>query len=298
MLEFLKFLVVASVAGFFVLQSIGRTKNKHGENEFSLKIPPMITGGVALIAFMIGMSSFGTLGAGERGVVLRLGAVTGRVLQPGLYGVIPVIESVHAMDVQIQKEMQKCQAVSKDMQQVTTEVAINYSYDPDKVPTIYKTLGDRARDRVIDPAIQEAVKATTAKFSAEQLIAVRHEVKDVLELELSTRLAENGILVEAVSLTDFAFTADFTEAIEQKVTATQNALKAENDLKRVRFEADQAVATARGEAEAIRIKVAAIKEQGGEEYVKLKAIEKWNGSVPQWVTGGGAVPFINMAGPK
>jgi regulator of protease activity HflC (stomatin/prohibitin superfamily) len=284
------------IVGLFVLKSI---RNKNGD--VSINLPTVATGVLTLMLALVGLSSFGTLGAGEHGVVLRFGGVTGRVLEPGLYGVMPVIESVHAMDVRIQKESQKVLAASKDLQSVTTEVAVNYSLDPTKVANTYRTLGDNVRATIIDPSIQEAVKSVTAKFNAEKLIAERHSVKDMLTEELTTRLAVNGILVEAVSITDFAFSVDFMEAIEAKVTATQQALKAENDLKTKQFERDQAIATAQGQAEAIRIQAQAIQNQGGKEYVTLKAIEKWDGSVPQWVMGGSSgqspIPFIQLAPP-
>lgn len=302
MLEFLKFAALIGVAAAFALAAIKRRATERGRTETFISIPIVTAGVLVFIAALIGVSSFGTLGAGERGVVLRFGGVTGRVLTPGLYGVMPIIEGVHSMNVQVQKETAKAAAVSKDMQQVTTEVALNYSLAPESVAKVFASIGDSYRERIIDPAIQEAVKATTAKYTATELVTARHTVKEVLMQELTDRLGTHGILVDGVSLTDFAFTAEYMKAIEEKVTATQQAMKAENDLKTVQFEAQQRVEQARAEAEAIRIQAQAIQSQGGREYVTLKAIEKWDGSVPQWVMGGSngqsPIPFIQITPPQ
>lgn len=144
------------------------------------------------------------------------------------------------------------------------------------------------------PSVQEAVKATTARFDAERLIVERPLVRDAIEGALKDRLARHGILFDQISITDFKFSPDFTEAIESKVVAVQQALQAENDLKRIKTLAEGAVATAKGNAEAIKIQAEAIQRQGGEEYVRLQAIAKWNGQMPTWMAGGQAMPFIGV----
>ena len=107
--------------------------------------------------------------------------------------------------------------------------------------------------RIIKPAIQEAVKAATARFTAEELITRRPEVRDAISKGLEERLVRFGIHAQAMSITDFAFSKSFNEAIEEKVTATQQVLKAERDLQRVRLEAQQQIEQARAQAEALRI---------------------------------------------
>jgi len=261
-----------------------------------IHIPTIVAGVVALIVAGLLMTSFGALGAGERGVVLQFGATTGRVLQPGIYAVVPLIESVHAVDVQVQKEeVNKATAVSHDLQQVWTNVALNYYVRPEGVSILYKTVGDAYKNRIIDPAVQEALKAVTARFSAEDLIARRNEAKVELVMEIQNRLATHNIVVDAVSLTDFQFTEEFTNAIEAKVTAAQLALKAENDLDRVRFESEQRLNRAEAEAKSIEIQARAIQNQGGAEYVRLQAISKWDGKLPVNMYGSAPVPFLNIA---
>lgn len=283
------------IAVLITLAAFAKMAIKTKADSFTLNVPLLIGGVISAVILSVFMSSFGTIGAGERGIVLRWGAVTGRTVEPGLYLVTPLIESVHKVNVQVQKETTKALAVSKTIQSVATEVALNYSISPALVGRLYANVGEDFKTRIIDPAIQEAVKAVTAQYDTENLIAQRHIVKENLTADLKARLEPLGILVEAVSITDFQFTPEFSQAIEQKMTATQQALRAQNDLKRVEFEAQQRVAQAEGEAKAIQIQAAAIQSQGGAEYVRLKAIEKWNGALPTNMYAGTPVPFINIA---
>lgn len=232
-----------------------------------------------------------SIDSGERAIVRNFGSVSG-VWDDGLHFKIPFIQKVTVIDVRTRKAHAPAQAASSDMQRVTTEVALNYHLNPEKLEEIYTKTGLDIEDRIIDPRIQEVVKAVTAKFQADKLLIQREIVKGEIETLLKTSLLPYNIVVEAVQITDFKFSEQYNSAIEAKQTAEQNAQKAKNDLERIKVEAEQKVATAQAEAEAIRIQANAIKEQGGEEYVQMKAIEKWNGQLPTY--SGGAVPFINI----
>ena len=155
-------------------------------------------------------------------------------------------------------------------------------------------IGKEYRERIIDPALQEAVKSATALYTAEELITKRPEVKDTIKTLLVERLSQEYILVDEFSIVNFDFSPSFNQAIEAKVTAEQNALASKNKLEQVKYEAEQRIATAKGEAEAIRIQADAIQSQGGAEYVNLKAIEKWNGVLPSYMMGNGTVPFVTI----
>jgi regulator of protease activity HflC (stomatin/prohibitin superfamily) len=257
-------------------------------------VAPKTIIGVALVIILLLMiywlSPFGTIPAGERGIHLRFSAVTGKVFGEGLYFVIPLIESVQAMDIKIQKEEMKSDAASKDLQTVHSVVALNYHVDPDKVAEIYQRVGLQYKDRIIDPAMQEAIKASTAKFTAEELITKREEVRDDIKTQLRTRLKERDILVDEFNIVNFEFSKVFNDAIEAKVTAEQQALAARNKLEQIKFEADQKVAEARGKAEAITIESDALRSNP--QILQLRALEKWNGTLPQVTSGG--VPFINL----
>ncbi|MBI2543454.1 MAG: prohibitin family protein [Candidatus Aenigmarchaeota archaeon] len=230
------------------------------------------------------------IGPGQRGVLLEFGRVTGEVYGEGLHIIIPIVHNVPIMDVRTQKYESDATAASKDLQDTYTKVALNYHLSPDNVNEIYQTLGPAYADRYISPAIQEVVKASTAKFNAEELITQRPIVKDTIEEGLKERLNSRGIIVETVSITDFQFSKQFTEAIESKVTAQQLALKAENDLKRIKIEAQQAIEKAKGESEAIRI----INEEleKSPQYIEFLATQKWDGKLP--LVTGDATPFIQI----
>ncbi len=230
--------------------------------------------------------------AGERGVVLRLGSID-RVLDEGFHFTIPFVEKVKVLNVQTQKEQVGANSASKDLQTVSTTVALNYNLNPEQVGLIWQKIGPDYKDRVVAPAIQEAVKAATAKFTAEQLVTQRSAIRDEIKLNLVERLKLAYINVSDVSIVNFEFSKAFDQAIEAKVTAEQNALAAENKLEQVKFEAEQRITQAKGEAEAIRIQAEAIQNQGGAEYVNLKWVERWNGSLPTYMMGD-AMPLLNI----
>jgi len=244
--------------------------------------------GLLLLLFVF--SPFGTIAAGERGIHLRFTALTGKVFGEGLYFRIPLIESVQMMDIKIQKVETIAAAASKDLQTVHSTVALNFHIDPDRVSKIYQSVGLQYRERIIDPAMQEAIKGSTAKFTAEELITKRELVRDDIKNQLRTKLKEHDILVDEFNIVNFEFSKVFNEAIEAKVTAEQQALAAKNKLEQIKFEAEQKVAEARGKAEAITIESNALRSNP--QILELRALEKWNGVLPQ-VTGG-ATPFINL----
>lgn len=250
----------------------------------------IIGGIVGLVVLVILLSSLGTVGAGERGIKTRFSAVTNKVLGEGLYFKMPFIENVIVVDVKTQKEESDASAASKDLQTVNSKVALNYSVRPDAVAKLYQDVGIDYKIRLIDPAIQESVKASTAKFTAEELITKREEVKEDIKIAITQRLSNNGILVENFSIINFDFSKSFNEAIEAKVTAEQNALAAKNKLAQVQYEAQQAIEAAKGKAEAIRVESQALSSNPA--IIQLRAIEKWNGVLPT-VTGGN-IPLINI----
>lgn len=252
----------------------------------------IVYGVVGVIALIIIISQWplGTIGAGERGIKLRFNAVTNDVLQEGLYFRIPFVEKVKTIDIKVQKEQVQADAASKDLQTVKSVVALNFHLQAELVAKIYQDVGLNYKERIIDPAIQESVKAATAKFTAEELITKREIVKDEIKAHLKERLDNRGIVVDELNIVDFSFSPSFNAAIESKVTAEQNALAAKNKLEQVKFEADQAVAQAQGKAKALQVESDAIRSNP--QVLDLRAIEKWDGKLPQVTSG--ATPFINL----
>lgn len=245
---------------------------------------------IGLVALIIIFGSFGTIGAGERGVLLQFEAVKDKVLGEGLYFKIPLVQSVVKMDVKIQKDEVPVGASSKDLQMVTSKIALNYHPAPDSVNKIWQDVGKNYNIRIIAPSIQEAVKATIAKFTAEELITRREEVKEQIKENLAKRLLENSIVVDGFNIIDFSFSEAFNIAIEAKVTAEQLKLKAERDLERIKIEKEQKISEAEGKARAIQIEAQAL--MANPKVVELRWIEKWDGKTPTY--WGGASPFIGI----
>ena len=245
---------------------------------------------VGLFAFMIVFGSFGTIGAGERGILLQFGAVQDKVFGEGFYFKVPFVHRVVKIDVKIQKDEVAASASSKDLQIVTSKIALNYHLSPESVNKIWQEIGKDYNTRIIAPTIQEAVKAVTAKFTAEELITKREEVKEQIKMNLAERLLTHSIIVDEFNIIDFYFSEAFNAAIEAKVTAEQLKLKADRDLERIKIEADQKVAEAKGKAEAIRVEAQAL--YANPKIVELRWIEKWDGKVPTY--WGEATPFIGI----
>lgn len=253
---------------------------------------------VAVLVGVLFLHPWIQIGAGERGVVLNFGAVQDEVLGEGLHFRIPIMQTIIPMDVKVQKAVTDAASASADLQDVTLAVALNYHILPDKANVVYQNLGVQFKERIIDPAIQEVMKAVSARYTAEELITKRPAVSEAIRAALSERLLAYNIVVDAFSIVTFSFSRVFTEAIEAKQTAEQLALKAKRDLDRIRVEAEQKIAAAKAEAESLRLQKANISPDLIELRkieANLRAIEKWNGILPQ-VTGAGAVPFIGVGG--
>lgn len=256
---------------------------------------------VILVIAMLVSQTVVIVDSGNRGVILTWGNVnTDIVLDEGLHFVVPIQQRVVQISVQILKEEAKTTAASKDLQDVTTEVTLNYHINPDRANTVYQELRQASTERIVRPAIQEAVKASTAQFTAEDLIVKRAVVKDTIEEVLSNTLMIYGIEVDRVSITEFKFSPKFTAAIEAKQEAEQLALKAENDLIRIRVEAEQRVTQAKAEADAILLEATAQAEALKLQRIEVtellnqyKAIEKWDGRLPMFL-GSDTVPLVDF----
>ena len=258
------------------------------------------------VILLVAVSSIALIDAGDRGVLLTWGKVEDKVLQPGLNFIIPFAQSVIHTDVRTLKVEHDASAASKDLQTVSTKVALNFHLDSDKVNAIYIRLGNNYGDKIIAPAIQEAVKASTAKFTAEELITKRDVVKEAINEELRNRLRVYDIITENILITNFDFSPQFNAQIEAKVTAEQKALTEQNTLKTVEYQAQQKIAEANGqatatlqkakaEAEAIRITAEALKQNP--QLIQLEAVKKWNGILPNFMFGSGSnsIPFIDIS---
>lgn len=254
---------------------------------------------VAVIALLVRLSPFVSVQAGHKGVVTVFGKVQPQSLDEGLHAINPFARVVQ-LSTRIQKTDSQGDAASRDLQQVTTHIALQYHINPLDVPTFYQRVGPAYDETVVAPQIQETFKAVTARYTAEELITRREEVRAAIRDLLDKKLKEltgSGLLVDDFSITNFAFSRSFSAAIEAKQEAEQLALKAKRDLERIQVEAQQKVAFAQAEAESLRLQ----KQEITPDLIKLReievqrqAIEKWDGHLPN--VNGGAMPFLNLGG--
>jgi regulator of protease activity HflC (stomatin/prohibitin superfamily) len=239
------------------------------------------------------LGSFVVISAGHQGVQVTMGEVNMQTLNEGLHFVNP-ISDVREVSVRVNKaELKNANAGTRDLQIVHTDIVVNYRLDGTKVAHVYKEFGLELEDKILLPAVNESFKATTAHYNSEELVTKRDEVSHAIHEQLQIKVAKYGLIVSEISLVNFGFSAQYQAAIEQKVIATQQKLKAEQDLARIQVEAEQNIAKAKGEAESIRIQAQAIQNQGGKDYVQLKSIEKWDGKLPTMMLGN-STPMINL----
>lgn len=253
-----------------------------------------IAAGVIIVA-VLAINSFSQVQYGHVGLYKTFGKLNDNVLEPGIHFKIPFIQSVIQVNTQVAKTETDTSASSKDLQPVSTHVAVNYSVNKVSAFNLMNNIGGSFDSIIINPAIQEIVKEVTAKYPAEDLIAKRDLVAGEISELLTSRLIRYDLVVNDINIVNFKFSDSFNESIEAKQVAQQQALKAENDLKRVEIEAKQKIAQAQADAQALKLK----KQEITPELVQLsqiemqeKAIEKWDGHMPS-VTGG-ATPFIDL----
>lgn len=265
--------------------------------------------GIILLIALFG--SFYIINPGERGILITLGNPSPVASAEGLHFKIPIIQHVVKMDIKTQKYDAQASGASKDLQIVSTNIAVNYHLSSDGVVSLYKDIGVGYKDKLIMPFVQEVVKANTAKFTAEELITKREVIKEMIDADLRERLEGRGIYMETTSITNFDFSAQFNQAIEAKVTAEQNALTEKNRLAQIEYQAQQKVAEANGtatatilnaqasaqsillkatsDAEALRLQ----KEQVTPELIQLRMAEKWDGALPQYMFGD-SMPLLQL----
>jgi regulator of protease activity HflC (stomatin/prohibitin superfamily) len=253
--------IMAIVIGAYVAHA-NRGANGDPRSRWGGKIATIA--GIVVIIISIAAGSFVAVPAGHRGVVVRFNAVTGTVLNEGLQVKVPFIDSVVMMDVRTDKYEVGAASASRDLQDVRTTIALNWRLEPGRTAEIYRTLGMEYINRIAAPAVQEVIKQVTARYPAEDLILKRETVRNEIADLLAARLLERGIITEAVSITEFQFSATFVAAIEAKVAAEQAVWEARNKLERIKVEAEQREAEAKGEANA-RI----ARANGEAEYIRI-----------------------------
>ncbi|KGF71988.1 hypothetical protein DO97_13900 [Neosynechococcus sphagnicola sy1] len=249
---------------------------------------------ILLLMLITVFKPFVIVNAGERGVLMQFGKVQEQVLGEGLHPIVPVVTTVKTLSVRVQKHQFPTQAASKDLQDVFADVALNWHIKPDQANTVFQQIGDELQvvQRVINPAVEEVLKAVMARYTAEEIITKRGEVKAGVDETLTQRLANYQLAVDDISLVNVHFSQRFSEAVEAKQIAEQDAKRAEFISQKAAVEAQAEINRARGQAESQRL----VRETLTPELLQKLAIEKWDGKFPTVLGGNGALPLINLDG--
>lgn len=236
-----------------------------------------------LVAVLLSFWLFEYIPAGSVGVYDKLGTVKEQPYPPGVWWT-GLLADIHEMSTRVQKVEYDASAASKDLQNVQTKVALNFRLKPESAPKMYREVGEEYVETIIHPIVQEAIKSQTALYDAEELIGKREQVKTAITDHLISKLSGQGLEVTEVSITNFDFSESFNRAIEEKQVAQQNALKAENQLKEMEYNA---------KAMQLQKEVIEIKRLD----LQRAWIDKWNGQLPQFVTGGDQQMLVSVPMP-
>ncbi|BAY42594.1 band 7 protein [Scytonema sp. HK-05] len=245
-----------------------------------------------LCLITIFLTPFVVVNAGERGVLMEFGKVQNTILGEGIHVIIPVVNTVKRLSVRVQKQDISAEASSKDLQDIFTDVALNWHIIPQEANAIFQQIGDERDvvDRILNPAIEEVLKAVMAKYTAEELITKRGEVKAEVDDALTARLANYHIAIDDVSLVHVHFSQRFDEAVEAKQIAEQEAKRAGFVALKASKEAEAKVNLAKGEAEAHKV----LHETLTPEILQNRALDKWDGKLPL-IFGRGESTLFNLS---
>lgn len=246
---------------------------------------------ILFIVFIMFCNPIAIVGVGERGVKVTLGRVSPQSYSEGVHFVTPFISKIHVMNVKTQKLSTPTEVYTKDIQQARISYVVNYNLMPNHVHEMYREVGKNYVDTILMPAIEGNIKDVIGKWNAQDLVANRASATADILNKLQTQLEKKYISVTSFQIIDINYSEVFERAIESKVTAEQEALKARNKTVQVEEEAKQKLISAQAEAKSMQIRATALTQN--KALVEYEAVQKWDGKLPEYMMGG-SIPFINM----
>lgn len=244
-----------------------------------------------LVCFLVMCNPFVMVGPGERGIKITLGEVQAESYGEGLHLIFPFIQKFRTMDVKTQRNTLTTSVYTKDIQQARITYVINYNVQPNKVNKLFQEVGMDYVSTILTPVVEGTIKDIIGKWNAQDLIANREKATGDILFKLHNQLKDNYINVTDFQMTEINYSDVFERAIESKVTAEQEALKAKNKTVQVQEEAKQKVIAAEAEAKSMAIRAKALSQN--KSLVQYEAVQKWDGKMPQYMLGN-SVPFINV----
>jgi len=246
---------------------------------------------ILFIIFIVFCNPIAIVGVGQRGVRVTLGKVSPESLKEGIHAVAPLISRIHVMNVKTQKLSTPTEVYTKDIQQARISYVVNYNLMPQHVHEMYREVGMNYVDTILIPAVEGNIKDVIGKWNAQDLVANRATATADILGKLQSQLSKRYISVTSFQIIDINYSEVFERAIESKVTAEQEALKAKNKTVQVEEEAKQKLISAQAEAKSMQIRATALTQN--KALVEYEAVQKWNGKLPEYMMGG-SIPFINM----
>jgi regulator of protease activity HflC (stomatin/prohibitin superfamily) len=275
--------------------------------------------GGAVVAGLVALTVLGgswyTVDQGERGVLLRNGAITGTA-DAGLGFKLPIVDRVVKITTQTQSKLYTDVATySRDQQPAILVLSVTYQLPADRVEEIYAQYGGEAGlvNRLIDRQVNEAIRTVFGRFNAVEAVQQRERL--ALEFRTAVQDAVQGpVIIVSTQIENIDFSDAYEASIEQRMLAEvevqriqQNAerekVQAEIRVIQAEAEAEARVAQATAEAEAITLtgdaEASAIRARGAAlrdnpTLIDLVQAERWNGTLPTTMVPGGTVPFMNM----
>ena len=248
-----------------------------------------------LVCFIILCNPFVMVGPGERGIKITLGHVQPESYGEGLHTIFPFIQKFRTMDVKTQKNTKTTAVYTKDIQQARITYVLNYNVEPSCVNRLFQEVGLEYETKILIPVVEGTIKDIIGKWNAQDLIANREKATGDILFKLQEQLKDNYLIVTDFQMTEINYSDVFEKAIESKVTAEQEALKAKNKTVQVQEEAKQKVIAAEAEARSMAIRAQALSQN--KSLVQYEAVQKWDGKMPQYMLGN-SVPFINVSPTK
>lgn len=266
---------------------------KTGSAREKLAIPLVIC--LLVVIFLLIFNPIAIVGVGERGVKVTLGKVSPQSYTEGVHFVTPFISKIKNMDVKTQKRNMNTEVYTKDIQQARISYVVNYNLQPANAHTMYREVGLDYVDKIVMPVLEGTIKDVIGKWNAQDLVANRETATKEIYDKLVRQLAPKYIDVTGFQMTAINYSDVFERAIESKVTAEQEALKAKNKTVQIQEEAKQKLISAEAEAKSMSIRANALTQN--KALVEYEAVQKWDGKLPEYLMGN-SVPFINLNSKK
>jgi regulator of protease activity HflC (stomatin/prohibitin superfamily) len=226
---------------------------------------------------------------GHTGVRILAGNVRGQVSE-GLRFIVPFAEQMQMMDNRTVAMEMSTETVTRDLQAVSMNYIVNYRLNPDASAEVFRTIGIAYESVVLRPIVEETLKDITARYAIEELITERARVSADITSALQVAFTARGFTLERFNIVDFHFSAEFSNAIEQVRIAEQNALRAEQDLARVEFEAEADRERARAQADVLTLQAQELTDTN----LAAMWLERWNGVLPVLMAGDSQGVMINF----